>query len=302
MMKRVISISIGSSERNHCVEVEFLGQPFHIERIGTDGDINKAIELIHQLDGKVDAFGMGGIDLYIWAGTKRYTFRDGKRIARAAKITPIVDGTGLKNSLERRVIYWLQETGELDFKKQRVLLTCGVDRFGMAEALTELEADVVYGDLMFGLGMPRAIHSLRALHNAANILAPVVVQLPFKLVYPTGDKQLKEAKPRWQEWYQWADVIAGDYLFIKKYMPDDLRGKTILTNTVTAKDVEDLKQRGVSTLITTTPELSGRSFGTNVMEGVLVALSDKPWQQLTSQDYLAMLDNLRIKPRLEKMA
>lgn len=47
MMKRVISISIGSSERNHCVEVEFLGQPFHIERIGTDGDINKAIELIH---------------------------------------------------------------------------------------------------------------------------------------------------------------------------------------------------------------------------------------------------------------
>lgn len=245
---------------------------------------------------------MGGIDLYIWAGTKRYTFRDGKRIARAAKITPIVDGTGLKNSLERRVIYWLQETGELDFKKQRVLLTCGVDRFGMAEALTELEADVVYGDLMFGLGMPRAIHSLRALHNAANILAPVVVQLPFKLVYPTGDKQLKEAKPRWQEWYQWADVIAGDYLFIKKYMPDDLRGKTILTNTVTAKDVEDLKQRGVSTLITTTPELSGRSFGTNVMEGVLVALSDKPWQQLTSQDYLAMLDNLRIKPRLEKMA
>lgn len=301
-MKRVISISIGSSERNHCVEVEFLGQPFHIERIGTDGDINKAIELIHQLDGKVDAFGMGGIDLYIWAGTKRYTFRDGKRIARAAKITPIVDGTGLKNSLERRVIYWLQETGELDFKKQRVLLTCGVDRFGMAEALTELEADVVYGDLMFGLGMPRAIHSLRALHNAANILAPVVVQLPFKLVYPTGDKQLKEAKPRWQEWYQWADVIAGDYLFIKKYMPDDLRGKTILTNTVTAKDVEDLKQRGVSTLITTTPELSGRSFGTNVMEGVLVALSDKPWQQLTSQDYLAMLDNLRIKPRLEKMA
>ena len=70
-MKHVVSISLGSSSRNHSVEAEFLGEKFKIERIGTDGDKKKAIQLIEELDGKVDAFGMGGID-YICIGKKKY--------------------------------------------------------------------------------------------------------------------------------------------------------------------------------------------------------------------------------------
>ncbi|MBO8125779.1 MAG: quinate 5-dehydrogenase [Firmicutes bacterium] len=301
-MKRVVSVSIGSSERNHRVEVDILGEPFVIERIGTDGDMEKAVELIRELDGKVDAFGMGGIDLFIWAGSKRYTFRDGKKIFRAATKTPIVDGTGLKNSLERKVVNWIQDKGIIDFKGCKVLLTSGMDRFGMAEALVEHKADLVLGDLMFALGVPIPLHSLKTLHRLAAILAPIIVQLPFELLYPTGQKQVKESKPRFEEWYQWADVIAGDFLFIKRYMPKDLSGKTILTNTVTAKDVEDLKRRGVKRLITTTPELSGRSFGTNVIEGVLVTLADKPYNELTQEDYLELLERIGFEPRLEELA
>ncbi len=62
-MKKVVSVSIGSSTRNHRVEAEFLGEKYIIQRIGTDGSITKAIDLIKELDGKVDAFGLGGIDL-----------------------------------------------------------------------------------------------------------------------------------------------------------------------------------------------------------------------------------------------
>src|SRR5690606_16160319 len=64
-MKRVVSVSIGSSERDHVAEVELLGQRVRVERIGTDGDVERAIRLIAELDGQVDAFGMGGIDLYV---------------------------------------------------------------------------------------------------------------------------------------------------------------------------------------------------------------------------------------------
>ncbi|MGE5653834.1 MAG: quinate 5-dehydrogenase, partial [Bacillota bacterium] len=45
-MKRVVSVSLGSSKRNHAVETEILGEQFRIERIGTDGDMNKAIAMI----------------------------------------------------------------------------------------------------------------------------------------------------------------------------------------------------------------------------------------------------------------
>jgi tartrate dehydratase alpha subunit/fumarate hydratase class I-like protein len=58
-MKRAVSISIGSSKRNKAVEVELLGEKVLIERIGTDGSMEKAAQLYRELDGKVNAFGVG---------------------------------------------------------------------------------------------------------------------------------------------------------------------------------------------------------------------------------------------------
>jgi len=82
-------------------------------------------------------------------------------------------------------------------------------------------------------------------------------------------------------------------------MPPEIPGKIILTNTVTSDDVKMLKDRGAKMLITTTPKLEGRSFGTNVMEGVLVSLSDKPYKTLTAADYEELLDKIGFLPRIE---
>jgi hypothetical protein len=81
--------------------------------------------------------------------------------------------------------------------------------------------------------------------------------------------------PRFRAWYEWATVIAGDCLYIKRHMPERLDGKVIVTNTTTPADVEAFRQRGVRYLVTATPRLEGRSFGTNVMEAALVALAGK---------------------------
>lgn len=299
-MKRVISVSLGSSKRNHIAEVEILGEQFRIERVGTDGDSKRAIALINELDGQVDAFGMGGIDLYIWAGKKRYILRDAVPIAKAAKVTPIVDGSGLKNTLERRVIKYLQENDVIAFSGKKVLMVCAVDRFGMAESLVAAGCRMVFGDLIFTLGIPFPMTSLRSLYVAASILGPIVSKLPFSMLYPTGEKQEK-VEPRYTKYYADADIVAGDFHFIRRYMPEDMSGKIIITNTVTEDDVAELEKRGVKMLITTTPVLNGRSFGTNVMEGVLVTLAGKPIDQIQPADYLSLLDRIGFVPRIEKL-
>ena len=296
-MKRVVSVSLGSSKRNHAVEAEFLGEKFSIERIGTDGDLGLAISMIKEMDGKVDAFGMGGIDLYLVAGKRRYMLRDGRRIARAAKKTPIVDGSGLKNTLERRVIRYLSREAGMSFKGKRVLMVAGTDRFGMSEALAEEGAEITFGDLIFGLGIPIPIRSLRTLEMAAMCLAPLVAQLPFSMLYPTGKKQ-EEMVPRYSQYYHAADIIAGDFHYIKRHLPMKLEGQTIITNTLTAEDIEMLKNRGAGMVISTTPEMEGRSFGTNVLEGVLVVLSGKLPAQITEREYNELLDKMEIKPRI----
>jgi len=299
-VKHVVSVSLGSSRRNKRTEAEFLGEQVIVERIGTDGSIPKAIEIIRELDGKVDAFGMGGIDLWIACGRSKYMLKDAVPIAKAAKKTPIVDGSRLKGTLERRVIRYLNDEMRVPFKDLKVLLTVGVDRFGMAEALRDTGCKLVLGDLIFALGIPIPLQSLDALDKVARVLAPLVVRLPFSMLYPTGSKQEeRKANPKFARFYKEADVIAGDFHYIVKHMPEDMTGKSIITNTVTEDDVKEFRARGVSTLITTTPEMEGRSFGTNVMEGLIVSLLGKMPEEITDDEINGMLDRLGFKPRIE---
>lgn len=70
------------------------GQTFIIERLGTDGNLQKARQLLEELDGRVDALGLGGTDLYVYAGGRRYTFRESAKLIENVKNTPVLDGSG----------------------------------------------------------------------------------------------------------------------------------------------------------------------------------------------------------------
>ncbi|MDI6815683.1 MAG: quinate 5-dehydrogenase [Actinomycetota bacterium] len=300
-MKRVVSASLGSSKRNHRVEVELLGQQMTIERIGTDGDMKKTMEVLRELDGKADAIGLGGIDLYLFADGRRYVIRDAQKLKNVVKETPVVDGSGLKDTLERETVRYLVEDAGLSFSDKTVLMVSAVDRFGMAQAINSQGSRMIFGDLIFGLNIPFPIRTMDNFTRIAKMVLPVVTRMPFKLLYPTGSKQEQESNEKYARFYEEADIIAGDYLFIRKYMPASLKGKWILTNTTTADDVADLKRRGVELLITTTPVFNGRSFGTNVLEAVFLALLGKEWEEVEAQDYLELLKRLDFKPRIERL-
>jgi hypothetical protein len=294
-MKRVVSVSIGSSKRDHTATVELLGETIEISREGTDGDHDKAIARIRELDGKIDAFGLGGFDLYLWAAGKRYTIREAKRVADAAVATPILDGSGLKNTLERYAVRFLSDELGLDLRGKKVLMTAAVDRFGMAEGLHAAGAEITFGDLIFGLGIPYPIRTWRQFVLIAKLLLPIVVLLPYDMLYPTGSEQEKEPDPKYARYYEDAEMIAGDFLFVRQYMPADMTGKWVLTNTTTPEDVEELRRRGAELLVTTTPRLQGRSFGTNVMEATLVALQGAKGP-LSAEEYMDLIRRLDFKP------
>ncbi len=298
-IKHVVSVSIGSSGRDAREELSVLGQHFVLERIGTDGDIAKAAQLIAELDGRVDAFGVGGADIAVVAAGRKYAFREIQQMVRGAKKTPIVDGGGLKHTLERDAIFQLE--GEIKWKGTRALLVAGVDRFGMAEALWGVGAEVVYGDLMFGVGLPLPIHSLSTLRNFARALLPVITRLPFKWFYPTGKKQEESVlKNAGTKYFEWADVIAGDTHYVKRYAPARLEGKTILTQTITPQDLDWMRSRGVKKLITTTPQIGSRIFATNVLEAFFVALAGKG-RALEPEEYREFIVQMGYKPNVVKL-
>ena len=298
--KHVISISLGSSTRDAQAVLRLGDRGVIVERRGTDGDFGKARRLMEQWDGKADAIGLGGTDLYVCAGKKRYVFRESAKLIENVRKTPVLDGSGLKNTLERKLIRSLAAEGKIPIKGSKVLLVCAVDRFGMAEALQEAGAKVTFGDLIFGLNIDKPLYSLKSLGWWAELLAPVLTKLPVRWFYPMGKEQ-EERTVRHQKYFLENDIIAGDFHFIKKFMPDKLPGKIVITNTVTTADREMLRQAGVSILITTTPCLEGRSFGTNVMEALLVALKGSN-SALSAEEYLELIEQYHIESSTEYLS
>ncbi len=251
-----------------------------------------------ELDGQVDAFGVGGTDLGLTVDDKYYKLHSVAPLVRGVRQTPIVDGSGLKNTLERQVAPYMDSHIEgAALQPRRVLMTSGADRWGMSMSFMENGYEGVFGDLMFGLGLPLPLRSAAAIKRVAALILPVVSRLPFEWLYPTGEKQEKNT-PKYGQWYAWATVIAGDCHFIKRFMPARLDGKIICTNTTTAADVAAFRAAGVRYLVTTTPRLEGRSFGTNMMEAMLVAVSGKG-RKLTDAELSELTDQLGFHPNIE---
>jgi hypothetical protein len=297
-MKRAVSVSLGSSARDKRVVAHFKGEPIRVERIGTDGDVPKAQRLFAELDGVVDALGVGGVDLYLRLGDREYPLHAALRLVQDVHRTPVVDGRGLKHTLERRVFELAAPAlgGRPHFR--RAFVPVAVDRLGLAEAAADVSDEVVIGDLMVALGIPIPVRGIDAYRKLARLLFPVVSYFPMSMLfYGSGGI---EAEPKYQRYWQEADLIAGDFLFMSKYLPDDLTGKTVITNTTTAENIELLRARGVRQVITTTPRYESRSFGTNLMEATLTAYAGKG-RPLSDAELNTLIDELDLRPSVQQL-
>jgi len=297
-MKRAVSVSLGSSTRDKRVVVNFEGEPVSVERIGTDGDVEKARRLFAELDGKVDALGVGGVDLYLRLGEREYPLRAALKLVQDVHQTPVVDGRGLKHTLERRVFELAAPAlgGRPHFR--RAFVPVAVDRLGLAQAVTDVAGEVIFGDLMFALGIPIAIRGIENFRRVARILLPIVSHFPMSLLfYGSGGE---DPAPKYLRYWQEADLIAGDFLFMRKYLPDDLTGRTVVTNTTTAQNIELLRARGVREVVTTTPRYEGRSFGTNMMEAALTAYAGKG-RPLSDAELNGLIDELDLRPSVQRL-
>ena len=296
-IKRAVSISLGSPSRDKKVTVNLKGIPICVERIGTGGDAQAAHRLFLELDGKVDALSVGGIDLYVHLDGRDYPVHAGLKIVRGVQYTPLVDGRLLKYALEGRLF----ELGVNSFgtvpRFQRAFIPFGTDRIGLIGAVSAVADEVLIGDLMFIFGLPVPVRGLENFKRLARILLPFAGHLPISMLYPPGARE-EGSRPKFSTYWQSADLIAGDMHYIRKYSPENLDRKTVITNTTTGADISLLRERGVKEVITTTPLYEGRSFGVNMIEGMLTAYAGKG-RSLTMTELNELIDELNLRPSVQ---
>jgi hypothetical protein len=297
-MKTVVSISLGSSRRDHKATMTILNQEIHIRRIGVDGDFKRARKLFLDLDGQVDAFGMGGCEFGINFDGRYYPLRSVAPLVAGLK-TPVVDGSGVRSVVEYGMARFLLDNIDGLTEMKRVFFCVASARYDMVLGFHEAGFEMKFGDPGFILGLPITSRSFWLARTAGRIFIPWVVRAPFSWLYPTGKKQL-ENKPRFRRWFDWAHVIADDFHYIKRHLPENATGKIIVTNTTTTADQQMLRKRGVKYLVTSTPLLDGRTFGTNVLEAAITAASGHS-RRLSASEVGAVIDEMQFKPQVIRL-
>jgi len=309
-MKHVVSVSLGSSKRDKRVEIELGGEKVLVERIGTDGNPDLMKEKFRELDGKVDFFSIGAVPLRVHVNGRDYKIPVVKKITSNIK-TKIVDGKILKQTLEWKIAEFIENNSKIMLKGKKGYMPSAVDRWFMADSLEKAGVKMRYGDFASGLHVPIYLPSLKWVNFIAPIiLSAILKRKDFRDLYPTGARQDKFKESNIKHLNN-ADIIAGDFLYIKENMPKNPKGKIIITNTTTADDVKELKKRGISYLITTTPHYDGRSFGTNAITAALYAVAygrnkdlDLIIQEFPSAgNYLIKkyAEDFNIKPEIKKL-
>lgn len=280
-MKRIVSISLGSSRRNYHFTTTVLGQHIEVRRVGADGDVERAAALVRANDGQVDAIGLGGLIPVFRVGKARYPHRQALHIAAQAQHTPVVDGGVLKATLERWAIKRAVDQIPNLFRYRRILVTSGIERYPLAQVLTQYEADVRFADPVVHTGLsflpiPRTIAQLE-LYAATTL--PIMALLPYRVLHPVahGDD---DRMVRAEKLFSWADVIAGDFAYIRRFAPADLSGRTIITDDPGPDEIEDLRQRGVTTLVTMAPPLSDQRpfIAADALEAIVAAIIESGGQ------------------------
>ncbi len=299
MTKEIVSVSLGPSSRDYEFTAQMFGEEIHVQRFGTDGDVRRARELVSQFDGQVDAIGLGAMNVYFTVGARTYIHQQIQQVANAAQSTPVVDGVHLKNTLERWAIGQVAQEQKGIFSHKRVFVVSGVDRYGMAQVLSSYTHQILFGDPIFHLNLPLALGSFRQLELYADLVLPTLCRAPYGRLCPVGLEQDLRT-PRGVKYFDQAHIIAGDFAYIRRFAPDNLRGKTIITNTLSAHDVQDLRDRGVESLITITPPLSDDHpfVGTNVIEAIFVSFIDRAPAEVTDDDYLNLVTRSELEPRI----
>ncbi len=298
-MKNILVIHL--NEADETAVVTFLGQQVEIVRRGCGGDAERAQALIIEYDGRVDAIGLEGLPFDLQLGNAHHAHEVGARLREVAKVTPIVDGGGIRAGLERWGVILADRAQPGIFAQKQVLMTPGLNHAGLAQSLGRRGSAIRYADPVVYFALPDfpGVGAKTTLEQAA---APTLEQLkdaPFRRIYPQAGKP---GQPRASEPFAWADLIAGDIGAIRRYAPAELKHKTVVVEYASEQDLADLKQRGAAIVVTMMPSLDGPSslgqWSAATIEALLVALRRDPEAPLNEDTYLDLMADIQWTPAI----
>ena len=304
-MKRIINISLGISKDDYEFKTKFLKQNFHIRRFGTDGNLERAADMLLRWNKKADAISLSNIKFPYTLGSAEMMEEETRKLHDLGMqmLTPVTAGDAMRTVIHEWAVRHLQfQMGNNYFDNTRVFFFSGLVNSTLARALSQYTNNLVFADPVLEHGIPRFLNSMKELELFAKRIYGILQLVPSKgLLSPVIPMKM------WNEHaigktIKDASIIVVPYYDFYRYMDkctvEELLGKIVITSTAYDDRINFLKERGVDTIIDTTPKILKRVVGMSVLEAMSIAALDKPQNQITNDDLLEIISDQRMEPRV----
>ncbi len=295
-MKKVVTVTLGSSKQDFSFKTKFLGQDFEITRLGADDDTGQAWELMRRHQATADAIGLGEIGDHYQVGLNSVVNKETKRLLNVVTRVPATTGATLRRLLQVRAVRHVQHELGSYFNNNIVLFLSGMRNYDMAVAMSDYSKNLLFADALFQTGAPAMLGSLEQLEMYAKGIKWALPARPREMLESSlgGMKKRKVVSE-----VEKCHVLVGTFAEIKAVgNATNLNGKTIITSAVDDERLDYFKRCKVNLVIDVSPKLFDKVVGIHTLEAMILAKLDMPTEEVSDDDFTEILDELKIKPRL----
>ena len=295
-MKKVVTVTLGSSKKDFEFKTKFLGQEFSVQRMGADRDSGKAWELMRRQQANADAIALSDMVDHYHVGLRTVVNKESQRLMQVVTRVPVTTGASLRRLLQVRAVRYVQKELGHYFNNNLVLFLSGMRNYDMAVALSDYTKNLSFADPVFQAGSPLLLSSLDQLELYAKgkELIPNIVPGKFlKSVLSTlKNKIVANAVGK-------SHVIVGTFREIQAVASGgNLEGKTLITSAVDDEALAFFTKHKVNLVVDVSPKLFDKVVGISTITAMILAATGKPEAELSDHDFEEIINELDIKPRL----
>ncbi len=295
-MKKVVTVTLGSSKKDFEFKTKFLGQEFQVRRFGADKDSSKAWELMRRQQANADAIALSDMPDHYHVGLRTVINKKSQHLMQVVTRVPVTTGASLRRLLQVRTVRYVQKELGNYFNNNLVLFLSGMRNYDMAVALSDYTRNLSFADPVFHAASPVLLSSLDQLELFAKgkELLPDGVPGEFlKSVLGTlKNKIVANAVAK-------SHVIVGTFREIQAVASGgNLEGKTLITSAVDDEAFAFFARHKVNLAVDVSPKLFEQVVGISTITAMILAATGKAESELTDHDFEEILHELDIKPRL----
>ena len=294
----IVNVSLAGSERDYDQHVTFLERDIHVRRIGTNGNVRAAQELVRKWADEADVIAVTGLREARAIGLYDGELAAVEKVKRATRLVPVTDGAALSDVLQEWAIRHVNTQMPGYWANARVVVLGGQNHSGTIRILREFTDNFDFADPGLRLDLPSRVARNAVLGVAADVVTWPAHRLPVSVKERVKAPSRGVSSLLTRRAVDDSHVIVATFEELDAFGVDQLRGKTVVSSAISDDRLADLAAKDVDMVLDATPQPFDVTINAAVLEAMMMAASGSPLGRLTNDDLLDMVVSAGLEPRL----